>query len=705
LIPTPILIRTKDANGLKEGFCHQLSVVAGKAKMNRRPQARYATKDGEAHYRLSENMRQIKRTIHPIRYSLYEGIYNALDALLKKTKSAPPEQDIPRSRTLLSLCLRRVPFYIKEEAAWISRQAKESGMDASIEVRDVSEETYSNLESFGSSMGWKHLRTVVRAHGITVVSDAIAGGLIDSKFASALVMLCVHASFCDEGEILLEALLTSLRYPDPVSTQSRLCDNSAMLPLSTLNSFVKYTGRVGYYQRKLATLFSTGLLPVTWLATKDFALVWNSIFRSLSTDPPDHNASMFISTILPIIYAARQVSTIQVDMLSVLDATFTSLVITLSAMIILGRNIIHLLRNAIIDCGLFSSIPGGKQAEVIATANILAGLESDSSSLKWNRDLFKQLLDVLRKNYGRPPSTIECVDDSVITFICSVARCCGRGSSGDGFEYLQTMLERLESPAIDLFDGEDVLSRIIVDSAFAFAQQVPNREHLRYAERIGTKYRGVYFQKKASQKTVRDQLHMGFRWEEGISEWVTATPAATTKKRDDIRMSISSDESDDQTLRPSLKRHKSSVALRLKAKEPEYAQLTYNRVSNLVPPTPHIYHGSELLLDEPLVSDSSQVASHFRIPSNGPRRPVSKIRRVGWGLLPTKKDWDVFDESDDELSSSILTTSETGSILAELPDCLNSGRRKRFNTTKTMRNRAWGEDGATLAHSEDELCL
>jgi hypothetical protein len=700
-IPTPILNRTKDTNDL-ESFCHRLSEVTGKVKRSRRPQARYVTKDGEAHFRLSENMRQIKSTIDPLRYSLYEGIYNALDALLKATKSAPSEQCILQSRTLLSQCLRRVPFYIKEEADWILCQAKESGMNPSIEARDASAETYSSLESFGSSVGWKHLKTVVRAHGIALVSDAIVGGLVDSRFASALVTLCVHTSFYDEGELLLEALLTSLQYPDPLSTESRLCDDSAMLPLSTLNSFVKYTSRIGYHHRTLATLFSTGSLPIMWLATKDFTWVWNDVFLSLSSDPPDHNASTFISTVLPIIYTTRQASIVRADMLSVLDATFTSVVATLSAMINLGGNIIHLLRSIIIDCGLFSLILGNKEAKVIAVANLLAGIEDDSTSLKKDTDFLKLLVYVLRRKHCRPSKMIECVDGNVIAFICSVARCCGRGSSSDGFKHLKAMLERLDCLAIDLL-GKDMLPHIIVDSAFAFAHQIPNQEHLEYAEEISVKYRGFRIQRKSSQSSLQGDLHVGFRWEEGISEWVTTTPATTMKRRDDVGLLALGDESDDGTpIRPSFKHHKLTLSPQLIAKDSEYARLTYSRVSNLVPPTPRMGHeSSKPLLDVPPLTDPPIVAY---ISSTRPRRSFSKTHEGGRELLWTKKDWKFFDESEDELGSSTLIPSDVGSVLSELPDRLNFGCRKRLRATKAT-NRSLGEYSVVTTDSEDELGL
>lgn len=697
LIPTPILNRKKDVDDLEECIRPYLTAIAEKPKASGQVRGLCPIKDRGTHFQLSEHMRQIKATTDPIRYSLYDGIYNALDMLLRATKPAPSGQSTPRSKTLLSLCLRAIPFYIKEEVAWMSSRIKESGIDTSIGVPDVSAETYSNLESFGSSIGWKHLRTVVRAHGIAIVSDAIAGGFISSKFASVLIMLCVHTSFYDEGESLLDSFLISFHYPYPESAQSRLYDNPEMLPLLTLSNFVKHTGRVGYYHRTLATLFSAGSLPVAWLATKDFTFVWNSIFLSLSSNPPDHNASTFMSTMLPVLYSAIGVQTIQDDMLSVLDATFTSVVTTLSAMVNRGWKITQILRSVIIDCGFFNSILEGKQAKVIATANLLVSL-NDFMVPTEDREFFEQLINVLGRNRCHASTTVECVDDVVSAFICSVARCCGRGSS-NGFGHLKIMLEQLGNSDISPLGGEEVLSRIIVSSAFAFAQQNPKLEHLGYAEKMKTKYRGLCGPKELSSG---GYFHTDFRWEEGISEWVTTTPA-TLKRGRDIRLSLSS-ESDDETstqpTQPNFKRHKPATSDQL-AKELQGAYLNCSQVSDLAPPTPYTDSKSTLLLArETRVKKSSYREPYVRIPSNRPRKPAHKAHRAGQGFYLSREDCNFLEGSDDELNSAVLGPPENRLALSEVSHCLNSRCRK---VTAIVGKRTLAKCSTALASSEDEL--
>jgi hypothetical protein len=613
LVPTPILKRSKSLavdSGRK--LLVDLSLTAPqKTKMVKRPRPHYATKCGEAHFGLAETMRQINKTTNAARFKVYEGIYNSLEALLKATRLHDEQALLPacdtstrqlytssliskilRPRSLFSMCLRSVPNQIKEEERRVAIEAEEKGQKSAFDTRIISTEIYADLESLGTSeIGWQHLKTVVRVHGVQVISDAIGDGFLDANIASALVMLCVDTSFPDDAETLLTSLLKVFIYPDPKSPQSHFRDDPTFLPLLTLEKFTKYTERASYYHRQLTNLITSGSLSVTWLGTKHFASIWTSLFRSLSTDPFDRGATTFMTSVLPLLCRAQSLSfrkyehlsSGQTSMLSVLDTTLTSVLTTLLAMSMLSnshrRNISHILKSTIIDCQLVSSELHGHGSALIAMASLLAGVEVDDDA-----SFVKQLVRFL----ARKPCQLwnsPGPNDRLLSFVCSVARCCGRGSSGDGFEYLKIILERLMAVA-SLENPEEacVLQQLVVDSAFVFAGRHPDLMHVQYAQHIVAHVQRFLIQPKASPSKCSASSKIGYRWEEGINEWVMATPAIRLRGGQELGISSADSDSDCETpTRLVQKRHRPGNALHFRGR---VRSNRHSRVSDLAPESP-----------------------------------------------------------------------------------------------------------------------
>ncbi|KAI9740747.1 MAG: hypothetical protein M1818_004712 [Claussenomyces sp. TS43310] len=584
-VPSPIFRRARD----KATYITDLESVSregtGTTDKARRPQARYITKDGEAHYRLAEHLRQIRKVTNPVRYALYDGLYNALETLLKATFTKVLFKT-PHSKTLFSMCLRSIPSRIKEEEEWVRIHAEEQRLKPGVETLDPSVQTYTDLESYGSSeAGWNHLRIVVRAHGVQYISDAISEGLLDVKFCSALVMLCVHTASLDEAEILLTSLLKSSDFPNPSSIQSQFRDKPALLPLSTLLEYSRYTRRTTYLHRQLDYLFTTRRLPVTWLATVQMNTVWTSLFCSLSVDYTDGDAFTFMIKILPVMFDAlsscdREVSTSNKwdkTQLNVLKTTFESVLTTISALAVLGncsvsalwpakstRSINHsrmtqLVRTVIVDSGLFrSKLMGGHAGLFAISALVTTPRNADGN---WFEDIhfYDQLVCVLRRASGRLGMTAN--DDTeydLPAFLCSVARCCGRGASSSGFEYLQIILESFQMPlTYGSINGPCPFRQLIIDTAYAFAQHVPDRAHLDFAESLGINLHRHPLQAKATLSSFSGPPEEAFRWEEGINEWVTATPAVMHQKRTEVRDILSGHDSESDTpFKPVFKRRK-----------------------------------------------------------------------------------------------------------------------------------------------------
>jgi hypothetical protein len=741
LVPTPILNRSKSlvVDSGRELLADLLSLAPSKTKIVRRPRSRYATKDGEDHLELAETMRRISKTTSAARFKVYEGIYNSLEALFKTTipedeqaflsacdtsgkhlNASSLASKVPRSRSLLSMCLRSVPNHIKGEEKRVAIEAEEMGQKSAFDTRIISTETYADLESFGTSeMGWKHLKTVVRVHGVQVISDAIEDGFLDANIASALVMLCVHSSFPDDAETLLTSLLTASGYPDPKFPQSDFRDEPTLSPLLTLEKFVKYTERACYYHRQMTNLITSGSLSVTWLGTKHFASIWTSLFRSLSTDPFNRDATTFMTSIIPLLCRAHlssfgkheHLSSDQISMLSLLDTTLASVLTTLLALSMLStshtRNISHILKSTIVDCQLVSSELHGHGSALIAMANLLAGVEADEDA-----SFVKQLVRFLGREscqlWNSPGP-----NDRVPSFICSVARCCGRGSSRDGFEHLNIILERLMAFAsVDNPEGALVLQQIVVDSAFIFAGHRPDPKHLQYAQHIGSHVHRSFIEPKASLHKYRANSEIGFRWEEGINEWVMATPAMRLKGGQEIGLSSADEDSGCETpIRPGLKRRKQGTALRIRGR---VHSNRYSRVSELAPESPKEYgvdSYSPVRKDSPTHDESLRThCSSREFPMltrpKSSSRPITKMRRLGCELLYSSQNWTLFDHSDDELNSTTPTCFDSArDVLLELPNSMRYNSKVPQRTITTFDKPLEGRCEYLQEQSEDELGL
>ena len=554
-VPTPILNRARgEVISINSSREPPLERNGQELKPNRR------AKDAQSNSQLFQTLRDIRNQTPASRYAIYEGIYNGLESLLKATNLAEPQQNRTGPKSLFSLCLRAVPCYISREEELFETYMEETKSKSAMNNTDISIEIYDDLEAFGSNgKGWKHFRTIVRSHGVQLLSDAIRSGSLDADFIGTLITLCIHTKATNEAEILLSSLLSNGNFPLPKSVFNRFDDEPATRPLSMLWKFVEITGSFSYQYRQLSTLISDGLLPLDWLATKEFGPVWTRAIQVLPTDSNDTDALLFMDTVLPLLAQTGGVPWTEDHstkregwIVNALKQTFSSLLTTLSSIVILKRDTakqtqaqnisfrtteydhsITLIRSCLIQWELSHAF--NIQGTLLVVTNlILMKVGNQSSGSEFN--LIDTLFNHLR--HMNKSSTILPSYHEVVAFICSIARCCGRGASNSGFEYLEDLHHKLEDLICNRdSDGVNIFREILADSAVAFAQEIPDRRHLDYADAMESKVHRTETNPKASLTPGKslDRSMVGFRWEEGISEWVTATPFLSTSKCHHLR--------------------------------------------------------------------------------------------------------------------------------------------------------------------------
>ena len=547
-VPTPILARARGdllAEGPEE--VQDAGILKEPLRRTKRARTRYFANDGGSQFQLSESWLELRSRIPATRYSTYEGIYSGLEALLRATTTSTAQRKQKGPGSLLAMSLRAIPRYISQQEALLQAYTEKTGSKSAIESRDISGEIYDELETLGSSgSGWKRLRTIVRSHGIQVVSDAIRAGLLDVEFSGALIALCVNTSSIEEAQTLLSALLTITPCPRPKTTYDMPCRSLVMLC-----KFAEHTGRYSFQYRQLSDMVSTGILPVEWLATKEFAPVWTRVVHNLVPTSDNIEPMIFLDHTLALLSARETRKNWETGgaIMEAMRNTYSSLLTILSAVVILSRgaetsdttkglgflhgyeHVSNLLRSCFVQRS-HTSTTRDRPSPLLLLANLFVH-DLNGFAADFRDSLLSCLLGQLVQqddDLAASSSTYS----RVVNFICLVARCCGRGTSTSGFEHLQHLHLVVESYIGDM-EGGNTLKGLIVDSAFVFAQKFPNRKHIDYATAVDERFCERRFEDEYSLLSEpcgnAEELKTGFRWEEGIGEWVMASPAIHIARR------------------------------------------------------------------------------------------------------------------------------------------------------------------------------
>jgi hypothetical protein len=778
-VPTPILSRARGFPS--ENYPIPIERICPEpiGEIDNPSRKRPKVKDGEKHFQLSEMMRGLKKKMPAGRYSTYEGIYNGLETLLRSTASGKSNSQLKGSRSLLSMCLIAVPHYIAQEEAVLDTQLMETGGRSAINNKDVSTEIYDDLEAFGSTgHGWKQLRLIIRSHGIQVIRDAIQAQLFDVEFCGIMIKLCIHMDAVAEGKDMLSSLLSTTNYTAPKTVLSRIADAVDNRPLLLLWETVEQRQCFSFQCRELSKLFSAGLVPLSWVATKELGTIWTGAIQASSSPSVNVDAVVLIETILSMlarpIYSGLQDRNLAKAELTLLEATmqtFSSLLTTLTSIIILSRetvgegllsvsmipeymHISGLLRGSLIQWKNSHEI--NSEGTLLIMANILAGTEGSGKAFT-DADILLNHLQQSRKSMED-----AAFKKDLANFVCSIARCCGRGELTAGFEHLERLHSILESIADTRHRNDaSLLHRIMVDSAFAFAQETPDQRHFDYALTLEEKFHLL--------KTTLDQSstpgnaegkRLGYRWEEGIGEWVAATPAFASNGSKTLTFSSASgnDSECDTPFRPvvhpKLKRavelsqpqspipsfpesddghnvYRSASEQSIFESEADDNNMDDEILANSPQPSCSSASGStddemaddledsqvgsilscitdsgesDELLDDGFASNESRYLSSRSRRNMCTRQYIERAPRLSRRVLRHSLQWQLFEaDSDDELSFHSGVSSGAGGYLR---DIINPGisrpERKTCVARETVGRRV---DSSIVCDSEDELCI
>ncbi|OAK99571.1 hypothetical protein IQ06DRAFT_277707 [Phaeosphaeriaceae sp. SRC1lsM3a] len=504
---------------------------------------------------------------------LVQGVCEAYANLLQATTEGN-EKSWKGTRSMMGACLRKLPAYIELEEyfAKLDREAEEDDDEA----RDIPNEVYGHLEAQFEQrpgLGWRFLKQVVRAHATSLICNAIKDDIIALDSLSMLIAHCTRVSAWDEAEQLLLAYLPRLDAPPfPTSIKADLFDAQRSPYLRAVKSFVDHTGRHRLLFDLIEHLLAHELLPLEWLATECLRPVWDRLVRSMSGD--DHrtiaHAYQFFDTVImtgqglpderlladETTGARHFVPSSREDLRAALNTTYSSLLTVLCSIALvnngrddplgkgIARRVTWMLDAAVIatlqrndiqsEMLILEAHPEDSQSFLQRAVWLLfasclihldnCALESSAVGLKISELLHG--VNWLAAQYSLDGVNVATVLGSLPALMSSVAQGTGRIWKDDGFEQLQRLVQPLMSlSGYRLPHRQWTLKRLALESAMEFSQITGMAEHMAYTRKIEQKMRtqGQLVIAPSPQKHDSPSTG-GFKWEEGIGEWVACTP-------------------------------------------------------------------------------------------------------------------------------------------------------------------------------------
>lgn len=504
---------------------------------------------------LEASLRCLREMVDPEMYSIYESVFRALDALLRAT--CPPEsQPSGSSKSFLAMCLRRIPDYITELEYWEKKDAEANKTKSVIQESKASFDIYSELESLGALGGWKHLRIVVRAHGVKIIQGAIRDGLVEDRVATTLIGLCcMYLPFVESQDLINVFISRQYPPPDPSVRDGLTVKAPGLFPLWAFGFGNGKTKR--FMLGKLADLFADGSLPAEWMLVDAFKTTrldaMAKMFYGAGQDCVDFLITM-INVLSPLMSEGRQkkkpapTSCSSADIASpqmargVLTGFMAALVhqvlrhlddpdreeaaLTQSQRAVFVHRVRYIFRTYLLHARKTAGLPS-PAVYLISLCDFLAfGTESSASTIAstaWIGAKSSHRNDRLSQQYSTTLAVLT-------TIVHTYSREIGATSAHAYIPQVCEKIKPLQAPGNLPYHP---FENIEVDVAFAVAFETNDLQDLAYAEKLWAQKKSVscphammkakpyYEERIRRRKESEGKSFAGFKWDDALSEWVT----------------------------------------------------------------------------------------------------------------------------------------------------------------------------------------
>ena len=513
-------------------------------------------------------MASFRSITDPERHGLYESVFKAFDALLRVT--SPRRNQAAGPKSLLAMCLRKVPAYIAGLEEWERQESEENGTKTGVRGAGVSFEIYSELESLGAVDGWNHLCLLLRAHAVQIIQDAATEDLLEDPVTGLLIRLCLEYMPPTEFTGLIDTFVVR-QYPKPSSADDDLFASPALQPLRTLK--ICDPSGTSTLPRILAKLLADDLLPASWVLNKSFIALWPATVRRIThTKPCQNTVDLIVVTLELLCNLASPRKPRGVPQTRLRGKSQTTLISTIAAL------------GSVILLGVEGSIQTPETASPTRATTLRRRMTNIttacSTNLKTRKTPSRKLgtyilalctflsasdpftpspatspsappIEAAWKNVqtcrGNPALLLQY--DATTALMSAMAWHCSRGTGLPPHFYLAQFCDRLEALALP----PGALANMRVDGAFRLAEQTGDLRDLEAAEGLlrarqaegqaqagvgvgaggcvtpgrgggGSGWVGV--EQKGKGKVAS---FSGVRWDDGISEWVAATPGTEVR--------------------------------------------------------------------------------------------------------------------------------------------------------------------------------
>ncbi|UNI19693.1 hypothetical protein JDV02_005864 [Purpureocillium takamizusanense] len=466
---------------------------------------------------VTADLRPLAAALGAEKYRIYHAILGWLNTLLLSTV---PRGREPAPNSLLAMCLRKIPCCVADIECYERDVAKQQGRQSMWDASNVSFELYGQLETLGSATGgWRPLKLAIRAHGLSLLCQAVAEEVFDPIYVALLIRLCARLG-CTEG---VHKLATSSKVilPEPRTMLSGLAEDKHLLPLRELVGFDAKRAICRAAMASVSSLAQKDRLPTRWLSTRVFSGLWASNLELISSTTSGAAAMAFSTACLPLMIldndSAAEGQPMEAEQR--LASVVAGMVATLLALSEASHDDPRASRHQraerrvryLLDC-CFHQVCRRKRGRVgrdsgafmLVLARYIVFATGPQASSIFAQEARRDLVSL-----AATPKSVEGSQSryrQTILLLCSIAQYRGRSraiSSRDCVADISRQLSELNLG--DSFDHD-----LQKDVAFLLAQRTKDLRDLAFAERL----------KGARNPSGGNAMFSGWRWEEGISEWV-----------------------------------------------------------------------------------------------------------------------------------------------------------------------------------------
>lgn len=464
-----------------------------------------------------EELNAIRRHVPNEPYRIYEAIFHWLHRLLHSTT---PRGKHPRGKSLLAMCLRKIPDCIANIDAYDRQQLKDSGDESIWNISDAASDVFDQIETLGADRsGWRPLRLVVRSQAIHLISNAIVDGFFRPEFSNLLVRLCVHLKGNEEASKLVVSIYkrqASLLQVRP----SHFGESKDLSSLWALLNSLKGKKISGPIFECMSALVNRGRLSPSALSSRAFSGVWISSLEGLTSgNAKPHIVEFTCSALWTLARGHRprtaECNAIEQALISV-AAGLAVAALTLESQIIPGeqeqrvsawRRLVYVLDRSISLIARYKSrnSPQDNASFLLVLARYIAVANSELANVGFKRRVAEDFENMAHKidtkaNNGKQYQ-------QTIILLCTIIQCRRRSGAASSQEILADLYSKLKHENLPDWFGRGLRK----DLAFMLAQKTEDLRDLNFAENL-------------SMTTPADPkfstIFSGWRWEEGISEWV-----------------------------------------------------------------------------------------------------------------------------------------------------------------------------------------